>query len=181
MEYVKMGIETAIVVGSLALGATSAIGNYNQSKSTARQTAKEGQIVAANRAEEIKKLAAKQRVSYLKAGLELDGTPQIVMNDTYDKGIADINAITGSYNQKVKNILTAGRSKLLGDLASTGLSAVSVGSLMNMGGLTSLGGSATSGAMSSGGKSIGSLNAFDLTGTAASGGNVNISNLKYQG
>lgn len=178
-----MGIETAILIGSVALGTASAVGNYNQSKSAARQTAKEGEIVAANRAEEIKKLAAKQRVSYLKAGLELEGTPQIMMNDTYDKGIADINAIRGSYNQKVKNILTAGRSKLLGDLASTALGAVGTMAMSGLGSVSS--GSATSGAMASGGEFIGTttsgLNSFDLTGTAASGGNINISNLKFPG
>lgn len=35
LEYVKMGIETAVIAG---LGLASAIGNYNQSKSAARQT-----------------------------------------------------------------------------------------------------------------------------------------------
>lgn len=117
-----MGIETAIVVG--ALGVANSVGKYNQSKSAARQTAKEGAIEAENRKTEIQKLAATQRVSFLQAGVELEGTPQNVIQDTYNTGIADIQAVKSSYKQKVKNIMVAARSELIGGLASSVISGV---------------------------------------------------------
>lgn len=119
-----MGVETAVIAG---LSVASAIGNYNQSKSESRQTAKEGVIAAQNRADEIKKLASRQRISYLQAGLELEGTPQNVIDDTYETGIADVNNIIGAYNQKSKNIMTKARADLLGGLAKAGASAFAGG------------------------------------------------------
>lgn len=115
-----MGIETAIIAG---LDLASAIGNFNQQKSEARQTAHQGTIEAAKRANEIKSLAAKQRVSYLQAGLELEGTPQAVINDTYNTGMQDIHAISEGYNQQSKNIMNKARAKLFGDIAMTGVQA----------------------------------------------------------
>lgn len=169
-----MGIETAIIAG---LGLASAIGQFNQSKSEARQTARYGAIVAQNRADEIKKLAAKQRVSYINAGLELEGTPQAVINDTYNTGIEDVNEIVDMYNTQSSNIMKTARAKLLGSIAKIGVS-----SFGNLG--TDLSGSAPSGALSSGGEVAGmtssGLNIFDLTGTASSGGNVNFNNTSYK-
>lgn len=120
-----MGIETAVLVGSMALGGASAIGNYNQSKSDARREVKEGAVVAENRKKEIQQLAARQRVSFLQAGVELEGTPQNVIQDTYNTGIADINNINTTYNQRAKNMINAGRTKLFGDIASIGMQGVS--------------------------------------------------------
>lgn len=131
-----MGIETAIIAG---LGLASAIGNFNQQKSEARQTAHHGTIEAAKRANEIKSLAAKQRVSYLQAGLELEGTPQAVINDTYNTGMQDIHAISEGYNQQSKNIMNKARANLLGDIAKVGVSAFAGESgLEDMGGTKSL-------------------------------------------
>ncbi len=115
-----MGIETAVIAG---LGLASAIGQYNQSKSEMKQNTKAGEIAAWRRADEIKRLASKQRVSYLSAGLELEGTPQAVVNDTYNTGIADVLAIRSAYNQKSKNILKSAQAQLLGNLAMTGVTA----------------------------------------------------------
>lgn len=145
-----MGVATAVIAG---LNVASAIGNYNQSKSEAKQTAKAGAIVAEKRADDIMKLASRQRVSYLSAGLELEGTPQNVINDTYDTGIADVNDIIGTYNQKSKNIMTAARAQLLGGLAKAGAGAMAGGG--SSGGLfSSLSGVSESG----GGNAFGSIN-----------------------
>lgn len=119
----NMGV-AAVVAG---LGVASAIGNYNQSKSQARQTIKKAEIDMQNRANEIRALASRQRVSYLQAGLELEGTPNAVITDTYNTGIADVNAIRDSANQTAKNIRKQAEAKLLGDLASTAVSAYSMG------------------------------------------------------
>lgn len=173
----KMGVGAAVVAG---LSLASAVGNYNASKSEARNVVKQGNIAMDRRADEIKALAAKQRVSYLQAGLELEGTPQAVISDTYNTGIEDVNAIRESTNQQSKNIITKARAKLLGDIAKTAVSAWSMGAGS---GASSF--SASSGAVSSGGEWVGTtqdgLNIFDLTGTAKTGGNVNVTNAIYKG
>ncbi len=141
-----MGVATALIAG---LSLASAVGNFNSSKSQARNTAKQGAIAAQNRADEIKRLAAKQRVSYLQAGLELEGTPQAVINDTYNTGLEDINEIKSAYNQSSKNIMTQARANLLGSIAKTGVSALAGG-----GGIEDMGGVKT---VTSGGNITGTI------------------------
>lgn len=150
-----LAVAAAVVAG---LNVASAIGNYNSAKSQARQTIKEGEIAAERRADEISRLASRQRVLYLAAGLELEGTPQAVVNDTYNTGIADVRAIRSSYNQQAKNIIKQARANLLGGLANAGVSAFN---MYNMG--------------------SSSLATTDVTDTAASGGNVTFTNASYNG
>lgn len=114
----------AAIIGGLQVA--SAIGNYNQAKSQARQTIRQGNQMAENRAKEISRLVAQQRVSYLASGLELDGTPQSVMNDTYNTGLEDIKAIKSNAKTQAKNIIKTGQANLLGGLAQAGASAYSV-------------------------------------------------------
>jgi hypothetical protein len=117
-----MGVGAAIVIGGLSVA--SAVGKYNSSKSTARNIKKQAAIEAHNRMEEIKKLTAEQRVRYISAGLELEGTPQEVINDTYNKGIADVWNIHANAKQNAKNVMTVARSQLIGDIASTAVKAM---------------------------------------------------------
>ena len=112
-------IGAQIVTG---LQVASAISSYNQSKSQARAIARQGKQQAEIRAKEISKLAAQQRVSYLASGLELDGTPMAVINDTYNTGIEDIKAIGSSAKTNASNALKQGRASLLGGLAQAGAS-----------------------------------------------------------
>lgn len=127
-----MGLETA-VIALAGLNMASAIGNFNAEKSNARTLARAGEIQAQNRAKEIMNLASKQRVSYLNAGVELEGTPQAVINDTYQTGIDDVNAIISSTNQQIKNKMTKARANLLGSIAGTGMSLFSSGALNGLG------------------------------------------------
>lgn len=120
-----MGVAAAVIAG---LGVAGAVGSYNASKSQARQVQKEAAITAARRAEDIKKLAAKQRVAYVSAGLELEGTPQVVMTDTYNTGIADIWNIKNNAEQQAKNIRKTATAQLLGNLAQVGANAYSMSS-----------------------------------------------------
>lgn len=126
-----MGVETAILVGGLTLA--KGVGDYNQAKSSARATANEGRIAIANRKREIQELVARQKIGYLQSGVELEGTAQTVMQDTYTKGIEDVNAIAGTYNKSIKNQMTAARANLLGSIAKAGVNAYSVASLGSMG------------------------------------------------
>lgn len=120
-----MGVETAIIVGGLQLAKT--VSEYNQAKSDARATAREGAIAMDNRKKEIQMLAARQKINYLNSGVELEGTAQAVMQDTYNTGIEDLNAIQSSYNQTIKNKMTQARANLLGGIASSAVSAYTMG------------------------------------------------------
>ena len=113
------------MIGQLAIAGlrvASAISNYKQSKSQAKSIQEQGRQAAVARANEIRALAAEQRVSYLASGLELEGTPMSVINDTYNTGVEDINAIKSSTTTQMRNTLKQGKSSLLGSLASAGAS-----------------------------------------------------------
>jgi hypothetical protein len=133
-----MGLETAILIGGLQLA--KGVGEYNQAKSSARATAREGEIAVENRKKEIMQLVAKQKVGYIQSGVELEGTAQAVMQDTYNTGIADMEAIAGSYNQNIKNSLRAARAQLLGSIANAGVSAYSFYSMSGASGLENMAG-----------------------------------------
>lgn len=113
------------MIGQLAIAGlqvANAVSNYNQAKSQARHIKEQGKQAAITRAKEIQALASEQRVSYLASGLELDGTPLAVINDTYKTGIEDINAINSSTRTQMKNAIKQGKASLLGGLASAGAS-----------------------------------------------------------
>ena len=117
----------AAAMAALAgLKVASALGNYKQSKADAKSVIKAGNIEAARRTQEIRELAAVQRVSYIAAGLELEGTPQAVISDTYRTGIEDIKAIKSSYQAKAKSIVKSAQTSLLGNLADAGMSLYSI-------------------------------------------------------
>lgn len=133
-----MGLETAILIGGLQLA--KGVGEYNQAKSGARATARQGEIAVENRKKEIQNLVAKQKIGYIQSGVELEGTAQAVMQDTYNTGIADMEAIAGSYNQNIKNSLKAARAQLLGSIANAGVSAYSFYSMGGTSGLENMAG-----------------------------------------
>ena len=113
----------AAAMAALAgLKVASALGSYQQSKADAKSVIKAGNIEAERRTQEIRELAAMQRVSYIAAGLELEGTPQAIIANTYNTGIEDIKAIKSSYEAKAKSIVKTAQASLLGNLADAGMS-----------------------------------------------------------
>jgi len=102
-----------------AAGIVQSVGQFNQAKSNARTLAYEGAVKAQQRADEIVELAAFQRVSFLNSGLELEGTPATIIEDTYQIGRADVNAITSSYKKQIKNLQTQARANLLSGLLTS--------------------------------------------------------------
>jgi hypothetical protein len=176
----------AILAGlGVGMNVASAIGNYNASKQQVKQLRKEANIQAQNRADDILALAATQRVRYLSAGLELEGTPQAVITDTYNTGIADIQAIRDSYNTQISNVKKTARAQLLGSLANTAVSAFGMYTSANMASsLQTISSDASSGAIASGGSWMGlknGLSSWNLSGTAKSGGNVKMVDGFYSG
>lgn len=167
-----MGVAAALVVGGLSVA--KGIGEYNAAKSQNRLIARQGSQDIEDRKQEILRTAAKQKIGYIQAGVELAGTAQNVMQDTYQTGIEDVKSLKYNYQQTIKNNLTRARASLLGNLASGVVSGYSLY------GMSSLTGNAGYGALMSGGKYIGN-NTYDLTGTAKTGGNVILTDSVYTG
>jgi molecular chaperone GrpE (heat shock protein) len=116
-----MGAETALLIAGAQTGSQliSAYGDYQNSKSSAKSIKTQAEQQMETRKQEIRKLAATQQVGYAQAGLELEGTPQAVINDTYNTGIKDIQAIRSSAQTQIKNTMNQARSKLFSSLLST--------------------------------------------------------------
>lgn len=109
---------TALAVAGIGASLLKGIGGYNQSKSNARAYATQAGIQARNRAQDIQALASVQKMSFLNSGVELTGTPAAVINDTYNTGLEDLEAIRSGYQTQIKNSLVQGRSNLLGVLGT---------------------------------------------------------------
>lgn len=177
----------AILAGlGVGLNVASAIGNYNASKQEVKRLKKEAEIKAQNRADEILSLAATQRVRYLSAGLELEGTPQAVITDTYDIGLKDIQEIRDSYNMQIKNVKKSARAQLLGGLANSAVSAASLYYSSSMAdSLSTMSADPSTGAKAVGGKFLGytdtGLKHWDVSNKAATGDNVKMVNGFYSG
>ncbi len=167
----------ALIVGGLQLA--KGIGEYNQAKSSARATANQGRIAIENRKKEIQSLVAKQKIGYLQSGIELEGTAQAVIQDTYTTGQEDISAIGSAYSKSIKNQLTQARAQLLGSIANTAVSMYSLGAFSGL-----KAGNPAQGAIDSGGHFMGEtasgVDMYNLTGTAKNGGNVNFTNASYK-
>lgn len=135
-----MGAETALFAAlTLGSGIVSARAQQASGKAEARALIEEGNINAANKAKQTKARADAQRVSFLNSGLELEGTPQNVIDSTLVTGLEDVGQIATNYNRAASNRLTAARSAAIGNLMSSvgNLTLLSAGSLVGSGALKS--------------------------------------------
>lgn len=101
----------------VAMTALSAYSSMKSANDQAESLQEEGEIQTKNKAKEVMAKADAQRVSFLSAGLDLEGTPQAVMQSTYQSGIQDIQQIRSNYNSQIKNSISEGRSSVLKSLA----------------------------------------------------------------
>lgn len=117
-----MGIETAIIVGLSAATAVSGMMSANaQSKALRSQqeqvartaeenarrqaeaAAKEGKLVAENKAIEIARKESAARASYLSSGLGFSGTVEKASEDIFETGLKDIKQIGENYSNTAYN------------------------------------------------------------------------------
>ena len=117
-----MGIETIAFAAFNAVRMVSgAISSRNQIKAISRQQQeiarvaqenaqaqsdalrKEGTLAAQNKAQEVARKAARQRVSFLSAGLTMEGTPESVIGAGLATGKEDIDQIAQNYAARANN------------------------------------------------------------------------------
>jgi len=116
-----------LLILSAVLQTAGAVMSYKNSKAQAKATAEEGALKAAQRDRQTRQLAARQKTSFLNSGISLTGdgdVADVVMQDTYDTGIADINLIKSNYNTQSKNIMSAARSQFFSSMGSMVLGTV---------------------------------------------------------
>lgn len=105
----------------------------DQARIATDEAAQKAQI----RATEVRKFAKTQKLAFLKNGVTLEGSPLLVLQDTFDQGQIEVNAITKQgfaqsklLNAKAQIMRNQGRAALIGgfgDAASSLFSAASVG------------------------------------------------------
>lgn len=104
-----MGIETILFASLTGL---SAISKMSQARDEAKSITRnaemaneadrvEGELAIGEKAKEIRQKAAAQKSSFLSAGLLLDGTPEVVIGETFSTGLEDIENIRKGYNTRM--------------------------------------------------------------------------------
>lgn len=109
-----MGIETILFMAFTGLQAVSGMMN---AQSQADAAVKQGNLQMAEKAKQVRYATARQNVSFLNSGLSLEGTPMDVINETFDTGIKDIQAIGANANAQSKNIIGQARTQAIGQIA----------------------------------------------------------------
>lgn len=99
-----MGMETA----AFALAVGKAFGGIKQARAESNATIKQAETEARNLKLKTKAMAGAQKTSFASSGLELEGTPMAVIQNTYETGIADVNQYIKNANRQAKNTYRAG-------------------------------------------------------------------------
>ena len=103
-------IPIIMAVTALASGATKAISSMKNAKSEAKLAKKQAEEQINERVREAAKLMSQQKNSFLKGGVYFEGTPEEVINETYDFMNQDIEALKSNANTNIKNIMRQGRT-----------------------------------------------------------------------
>ncbi len=122
-----MGIETALLIGtavaSVASGASAMVGAKQQADASTEQA----EAQARAQAKETLDFEKQQKLNFLKSGVSLEGSPLLIMAETRDQGVSNIQNIQDQGATAASNAIAGGRSALIGSVASaakTGLSAL---------------------------------------------------------
>lgn len=117
------GAVTAVMGAAKGMGEIyQGVAALNSAKSQNRQDVWKSFQEMETRKQEILKIAAKQKTQYVGGGIELEGSAQAVIQDTYNIGKADIAAIGSNYKQAMKNRLKEAKTKLITSIISGGQS-----------------------------------------------------------
>lgn len=102
-------IPIIMAVAGLASGVAKGIGNMKNAKDEAKLAKKAAEQEINERARQAAKLMSQQKNSFLKGGVYFDGTPEAVINETYDYMQKDIGTMQQNANTKIKNLINGGR------------------------------------------------------------------------
>jgi len=118
-----MGVETMILAGSAALGAGGKIFSGIEQKKALERTAGEIEEDAARLAEQRREEAIttsqKQKLSFIKSGIQLTpGSSLMMLAETKAKGIREASRITEKAEKQARVLRRSGRNVLISSLLS---------------------------------------------------------------
>lgn len=134
-----------LMIAMAAVSAVSSIAGGMQKQASAKKeaqslenqavlTQQEAEIEAKIHATQVRKFAANQKSAFLKNGVTLDGSPLLVLDDTYSSGQEEVNAIVRSgsaraqlLREKADQTRSEGRSQLIGGISSAASSGAAYG------------------------------------------------------
>lgn len=129
---------------SLIQGISQGVQNKKNADSQASAVRQATQAQVNERARQAKKLMSQQKASFLKSGVYFEGTPEAMIDETYNTSVDDINAMIADVNTQESNLSSSGNSGLFsGILGGIGNAALSYFGAKGFGNL--FGGSAASG------------------------------------
>ena len=132
-----IGIETALLIGSAVASIGGGISQASEARSQAKSAQEQAEVQARATAREAIDVEKRQKLSFLKSGVALEGSPLLILAETREKGLENVEAIQGQGRQQAKSILRGGRSALIGGLTSaaqTGVGSISTAPRENLGG-----------------------------------------------
>lgn len=109
-----MGVE--LMVASAVLGVAGGVADYNQAKSDARAVERETALNVAERKKLTEQQLGNQTMTFLKSGVNLEGSADAVLEETKKIGSEDVAAMQLFGRNKAKNIKRQGRAGLFNSL-----------------------------------------------------------------
>jgi hypothetical protein len=103
-------IPIILAVSALGSGIAQGISSVQNAKSEAKAIQQSATEQIDERARTAKKLMSEQKTSFLKGGVYFTGTPEEVINETYETSLKDINAIANNSNKQSKNLIRQGKT-----------------------------------------------------------------------
>lgn len=97
-------ISIIMAVAALGAGVMSGISTVKSAKAQAKAVEQQTQEKINERARTAKKLMSQQKTSFLKSGVYFNGTPEDVINETYNTSITDINTLKNNALTNIKNL-----------------------------------------------------------------------------
>lgn len=152
-----MGIETILFAVFTGIQAISQIQTAKKeakavtraAEARARALKLEGDLATKERAKSLRLRVARQASSFLSSGLTLEGTPEAVLNESFEVGFADIKNIGRNFQTTIDNTISAANAQSKSIVAAGRTAAIGtiVGGFANFSfGSTFAGGTGTAGA-----------------------------------
>lgn len=143
-------IPIIMAVTSLISGVTQGIQSKQNASNQSKAVDRQAQEQINERARQARKLMSQQKASFLKSGVYFEGTPEALIDETYNTSVDDINAITNDANIKKNNLAKQGNLGLFGGvLGGIGNAALSFFGAKGFGNLLGGAASGSSGLLSS--------------------------------
>lgn len=136
-----MGIESVLFAALSGVKAISAMSEASKQAKAVKRNAEaqteamrvEGELAAKEKTKQIRQRAAQQTQAFLSSGITLEGTPEIVLNDTFTTGMEDLDNITKGYNTRIGNTIS-GANADIENIISSGRSGAIEGIMSSFGG-----------------------------------------------